>query len=218
VRLAAVFLSAVVFAGIVVAELLRLPTPAVNLPASVGERIHESGVAHPVTAVLLNFRGYDTLLEIGVLLLAAVIVLAVQGDEPARKPAVPPPAEPPIQMFARIAMGPMTVVAVYLLWAGAYRPGGAFQAGAVLAAMAVLLHLAGVTRNWARPVGVLRAGLTGGLLLFIGVAGALLTQGFLLQYPLQHAGPLILLIEAGLTLSLGLVLASLFLFLAPDQP
>ena len=29
-----------------------------------------SGVRNPVTAVLLNFRGYDTLLEMGVLLVA----------------------------------------------------------------------------------------------------------------------------------------------------
>ncbi len=31
-----------------------------------------SGVTHPVTAVLLNFRGYDTLLEVAVLLIALV--------------------------------------------------------------------------------------------------------------------------------------------------
>jgi hypothetical protein len=30
----------------------------------------DSGVSNPVTAVLLNFRAYDTLLEIGVVLLA----------------------------------------------------------------------------------------------------------------------------------------------------
>jgi len=34
----------------------------------------------------------------------------------------------------------------------------------------------------------------------------------------EHAGQLILLIEAGLTVSLGLILASLFLFLAADPP
>lgn len=217
-RAAAVFLSALAFAGFVVAQLLRLPTPVVDLPALVGERVPMSGVAHPVTAVLLNFRGYDTLLEIGVLLLAAVIVLAVRSDELAGSPAASPSPEPPTQMFARAATGPMTVVAVYLLWAGAYQPGGAFQAGAVLAAMAVLLRLAGVTGNWAKPGMALRVGLTGGFLLFLGVAAALLIRGVLLQYPLEHAGQLILLIEAGLTVSLGLILASLFLFLAADPP
>lgn len=34
------------------------------------ERVPESGVSNPVTAVLLNFRSYDTLLELAVLLAA----------------------------------------------------------------------------------------------------------------------------------------------------
>ena len=38
--------------------------------APVAAHLAESGVTHPVTAVLLNYRGYDTLLEIAVLLLA----------------------------------------------------------------------------------------------------------------------------------------------------
>ncbi len=42
-----------------------------------------SGVEHPVTAVLLNFRGYDTLLEIAVLLLALLVMLAVSPREEA---------------------------------------------------------------------------------------------------------------------------------------
>jgi len=42
----------------------------------------------------------------------------------------------------------------------------------------------------------------------------LLGEGSLLRYPPEHAGALILFIEAGLTLSLGLILAGLFLVLA----
>jgi hypothetical protein len=41
--------------------------------------------------------------------------------------------------------------------------------------------------------------------------------GALLQYPPQHAGALILLIESALTISLGLILAGLFLFLSEDR-
>jgi multisubunit Na+/H+ antiporter MnhB subunit len=44
----------------------------------------ESGVDHPVTAVLLNFRSYDTLLEIAVLLLAVVVALALREAQPDR--------------------------------------------------------------------------------------------------------------------------------------
>ncbi|MDP2170697.1 MAG: MnhB domain-containing protein, partial [Rhodocyclaceae bacterium] len=104
--------------------------------------------------------------------------------------------------------------AVYLLWAGAFRPGGAFQAGAVLAAAAVLLHLAGLAAGWAAPGMRLRAGLAAGFLVFLAVAAGLLVEGALLQYPPAWAGALILLVEATLTVSLGLILAGLFLFLS----
>ena len=97
----------------------------------------------------------------------------------------------------------MILAAVYLLWAGALRPGGAFQAGAILAAAAVLLNLAGVLPAWAVPRFWLRLGMAGGLLIFLAVAAGLLAQGALLRYPPEWAGTLILLIETGLTLSLG---------------
>ena len=42
-----------------------------GLTTDATEAIDESGVSHPVTAVLLNFRAYDTFLEVGVLILPA---------------------------------------------------------------------------------------------------------------------------------------------------
>jgi hypothetical protein len=41
-----------------------------NKAVAVESKLHQSGVKNPVTAVLLNFRDYDTLLELTVLLLA----------------------------------------------------------------------------------------------------------------------------------------------------
>src|SRR5690606_25544274 len=60
-------------AGVAWAVLSVPPRPPV-LPALVAERLGASGVSNPVTAVLLNFRSYDTLLEIAVLLVAMVAV------------------------------------------------------------------------------------------------------------------------------------------------
>jgi len=94
---------------------------------------------------------------------------------------------------------------------------GAFQAGAVLAAAAVLLHLVGLLPGWNRPGLRLRIGLAAGFALFLALAAALLTQGSLLQYPPAAAGALILLIESGLTVSLALILAGLFLFLSREE-
>lgn len=188
--------------------MLDLPPHALRLPTEVAANIADSGVEHPVTAVLLNFRGYDTLLEVAVLLLALFGVLALAQPHAARAAA---PAHPLLQALARLLAPLMVLVAGYLLWVGAIAPGGAFQAGAVLAAAGVLLRLAGLLPSWAAPGRLLRGGLALGLLVFVAVALGVLGQGSLLQYPPALAGGLILLIEAGLTLSIGLTLAGLYL-------
>ena len=61
-------------AALALAVAAALSWGALDLPRTDGvaplveRRLDESGVSNPVTAVLLNFRGYDTLLEITVLL------------------------------------------------------------------------------------------------------------------------------------------------------
>ena len=51
---------------------LGMLEPTSELPQLLQENLSASGVEHPVTAVLLNFRSYDTLLEIAVLVIAAM--------------------------------------------------------------------------------------------------------------------------------------------------
>ena len=65
VRLLAAALSLAV-GGLVAWAVLGLPESA-GLREAVTAQMDRSGVSHPVTAVLLNFRGYDTLLEVAVL-------------------------------------------------------------------------------------------------------------------------------------------------------
>ncbi|MFP5506745.1 MAG: MnhB domain-containing protein [Gammaproteobacteria bacterium] len=197
------------------AAMLELPPHAVRLPDAVAANIADSGVAHPITAVLLNFRGYDTLLEIAVLLLALFGVLALVKPHAARATH---PAHPLLQTLARLLAPLMVLVAGYLLWVGASAPGGAFQAGAVLAAAGVLLRLAGLLPAWAAPGLLLRAGLALGLLVFVAVAAAVLGHATLLTYPPALAGGLILTIEAALTLSIGLTLAALYLASTEVRP
>lgn len=201
------------FSAALMVALWQLPPAAVSLPPQVTAHLAQSGVAHPVTAVLLNFRGYDTLLEIAVLLLAVIGLLAVGRTPPGRGL----PAEPVVRALARGAAPLMVLFAVYLLWAGAHRPGGAFQAGALLAAALVLLNLAQVIPAWVTPSRLLRFGMVAGLLLFVLVALVLSGPDALLRYPPQQAGHIILLIESALTVSLGLILAGLFLLLSHTE-
>jgi hypothetical protein len=81
----------------------------------------------------------------------------------------------------------------------------------------VLLRMAGTAGGWTLPQPVLRTGLAAGFIVFLGIAAAGLLTGQLLRYPPGLAGALILLIESGLTVSLGLVLAGLFLW-QPHAP
>ncbi len=60
---------------------LSLPSRPAGLTAASLAKLPESGVTNPVTAVLLNYRGYDTLLEVGVLLLAIVAVWSLRRGE-----------------------------------------------------------------------------------------------------------------------------------------
>ena len=197
---------ALVFAGLTFA-ILSLPMAPVGLCDTVAAELDCSGVANPVTAVLLNFRGYDTLLEMGVLLLAVIAAWAV------RRGTVPEPAAPGavLTFLAGVQVPAMILVAGYLLWSGADAPGGAFQAGAILAAAGIMLWLAGRHRPGLLRGLPLRVGLVIGLMVFvaIGLFGALSGVSFL-ALPTAYAATLTVLLEITAFVSIGLLLFDMF--------
>lgn len=192
-------------AAVMVFSLRHLAETASGAAPLVAEHLAQSGVRHPVTAVLLNFRGYDTLLEIAVLLLA---VLGIWCLAPAPVFAAQRPVSPVLLGLTRVLLPVLVMAAGYLLWLGAHAPGGAFQAGALLAAALVLAMFAGyaLPDTWS---GVpLRVLLSAGFLVFLTTAAApLLSGGSLLEYPPGWAKVLILLVEAMLTASIAAILA-----------
>jgi multisubunit Na+/H+ antiporter MnhB subunit len=198
--------------GVVLAPVIwRLPQEPGGLTAEAAARLEASGVAHPVTAVLLNYRGYDTWLEVGVLLLAVLAVLILRREHDLSGVPVATSDDPLLGWVVRWLLPVMLLTGGYLLWLGTSGPGGAFQAGAVLAAAAVLLLLAGHRSITALPGGWLRLALTLGFAAFLLLALALLLGGRrLLEYPSGAAGALILLVETAVTLSIAATLAALF--------
>jgi len=188
--------------------LLSLPEQAVGLSDQVKMNMETSGVRNPVTAVLLNFRGYDTLLEMAVLLVALLGVWSLGAAEVHRR--IDP--EPVLSLLVGGLVPVMILMAGYLLWVGANAPGGAFQAGSVLAAAGILLLLSS-KRFPVRLMGwPLRVVLLLGLGTFTAAGMTLLfVSGGFLQYPSGLSGALILFIEAAATLSIGVTLAALFL-------
>jgi multisubunit Na+/H+ antiporter MnhB subunit len=175
----------------------------VRLAEQITSQLPNSGVSNPVTAVLLNFRAYDTLLELAVLLAAVLGILALG---PARAPyrAAGPMLDGLIRWLAPL----LILTAGYLLWVGAHAPGGAFQAGAILAAAAVMLRLGGHAGAGLPQAPMQRILLTAGIAAFllVGITTTGLGLAFL-QYPEGWSGGLILLIETAATLAIATTLA-----------
>jgi multisubunit Na+/H+ antiporter MnhB subunit len=213
-RVALAVLLALVATGVGLALLAEPAAP--GLAAAVEASLAVSGADNPVTAVLLNFRGYDTLLEIAVLLAAVGGVWAL-GPAPRIKETTPSP----VLLGMNSVLIPLAaVICAYLLWVGKAYPGGAFQAGAVLAAASVLYVLSGRQPQLRLPDTPTRWGATLGLAVFLGVGVAVMGGGrHFLEYPAGFAGGLILLIETAATLSIAVVLTGMFIGGRPeDEP
>jgi multisubunit Na+/H+ antiporter MnhB subunit len=169
-----------------------------------------SGVTNPVTAVILNYRAYDTFLELGVLTMVVLGILALM-PRAERGPETARPRDVFLASYAQTLIPFMIVAAGYLLWVGAFRPGGAFQAGSILAGAGVLFLLARPRFQW-RKAGTLQRVLVGGGFSLFGIAGlAVMASGkAFLEWPTAWAKWIILLIETAATLSIGFILTALF--------
>ena len=164
-------------------------------------------MSHPVTAVLVDFRALDTLLELCVLLAALMATWQLGPARPLLRRRLRGPV---FVTYARIVLPLLVMLAGALLWRGAASPGGAFQAGATLAAAGVLLLL--VTPAGGAPALdlVYRVGASLGVLAFLGLGlGMVLVTGRFLDWPPAAAGALVLAAEAAATVAIGLTLTLL---------
>ena len=179
----------------------------IRLSELANSQVAVSGVSNPVTAVLLNFRAYDTLLELAVVLTAVLTVLTLNDR---RQSYV---ASSPLLQGMTYWLVPLLVVTSgYLLWVGAHAPGGAFQAGAMLAAAMILLQLAYPSRRHEFNSYLMRILLVIGIFIFVLVGlGMLLLNDLFLAYDPELAGMLILIIETAATLSIATALALAYL-------
>jgi len=154
-----------------------------RLAGQVAENLPYSGVTNPVTAVLRNFRAYDTLLELADLLAAVLGILALCQARPGFPRSGPVP-----DGLTRWLVPLLIVFAGYLLWVGAHAPGGAFQAGALLAAAAVLLRLGGHAGVGLPGAVMQRWILVSGIVVFLTL-GLAVTAGGLHSSSIRALGP-----------------------------
>jgi multisubunit Na+/H+ antiporter MnhB subunit len=211
-RLAAAALCIVVAGGLA-AVVLMMPDPGATLAPQAAEHLAELGLGNAITAVLIAYRAFDTMLEKVVLVLAVIGVWSLSTDANWGGIAGPSRfehAEGPLAFLAQLLPPLGIVIGLHIVWVGANEPGGAFQGGAILSAMALIVMMArlreapAISRRW------LRLALIAGPVVFlvIGLLGLALADAFL-AYPPGFAKPVILFIEAFMTLSVAATLPML---------
>ncbi len=184
-------------------------------------------IPNMVTAVLGSFRGYDTLGEVFVVLTAGIGVLFLLSSGPgfdSGKPT-PPWAQAGLRRYliprvaGRLLIPFILLLGLYIQFHGEYGPGGGFQAGAIIAAAVILYALLEGEQQALKvlPRPVLTGLMAGGAILYggVGVLGILMGGNFL-DYSVLAADPVkgqqrgILLIEAGVGMTVTGVLLSIF--------
>jgi len=199
--------------AVLVLCVLALPDPAPTLAPQVAANMDATGVGNPITGVLLAFRSLDTLLEAIALVIALIGIWSlspegVWGGRPGLRHHADPDGV--LAYLARLLPPIGIVVGLYVFWAGADHPGGKFQGATILAAMWLLVQMAGLADAPRTDSRWLRTGVVAGPLVFIvvGLLG-LWTAGAFLGYPPQWAKPMIVAVEVALMPTLVLVLALL---------
>ena len=144
------------------------------------------GAANIVTAIIVTYRGLDTLGEVTVLFISAAIVGLVLaqsrmlGNAPGNLPVQPrTPVSELLSTGSRSLTPLILLLGVYVFVNGHLTPGGGFQGGAIVASGMLLLLLADPLKHFSHQLIAVLESLSGLLFVGIGVLGVLLAGGFL---------------------------------------
>ncbi len=211
--------------GLLLSAILQA-LPAVDPSQAVGQAVlnqapHEIGAANIVTAVVLAYRGLDTLGELTILFVAATAAGLVLGT-PARA-APDRPAGFVLRVAADVLFPLLLVLGAYIIVHGHLTPGGGFQGGAILAAAFFIPFLANPAAHFNHTLASLVEGTAGTMFIVIGLIGIFRHNSFLA--PLFNPGVLGELFSAGslpllytaVGLKVGAELAGLMIRLAESD-
>lgn len=159
----------------------------------------EIGAANIVTAIIVTYRGLDTLGEVTVLFLTAAIVGLVLSHD-LRRTAAPVSSRPgPGELLvtgSRLLVPLILLFGVYIFVNGHLTPGGGFQGGAILASASLLLLLTQPVKQFSHRLITRLESVSGLVFVGIGVLGIALAGGFL-DSRILPTGPLGELFSAG---------------------
>ncbi len=142
----------------------------------------ETGAANVVTAIIVTYRGLDTLGEVTVLFLTAAIVgLVLSGEVRRRERPIedrPGPGELLIT-GSRLLVPLILLFGAYIFINGHLTPGGGFQGGAILASAVLLLLLTRPVKHFSHRLITRLESVSGLVFVLVGVFGIILAGGFL---------------------------------------
>ena len=160
-----------------------VPDTALNRTAAyyADHTVQDTGAANIVTAIIVTFRGLDTLGEVTVLFLTAAIVALVLRNETTRsggRPAHWPTGEL-LHTGTRLLVPLIVLFGAYVFLNGHLTPGGGFQGGAIVASAVLLVLLTDPARPISHRLISIIESVSGLAYVAIGVLGMLLAGGFL---------------------------------------
>jgi multicomponent Na+:H+ antiporter subunit B len=151
----------------------------------------EIGAPNLVTAVIVTYRGLDTLGEVTVLFIAAAGVGLLlrrtrrkgdnleQGDRAEETAGTHKPASEIVETATELLLPMVMLFGIYVFLNGHLSPGGGFQGGAIIASGTMFLLLALPESHISRLLVAVTESLSGFSYVVIGVLGVLMAGGFL---------------------------------------
>ena len=139
-------------------------------------------VANVITAIVVNYRGFDTLGEVSVLFLAATGLGSIlyrrrkHGEE---EEAILKPSSQLIQAGSKLIFPAILVLGAYVFIHGHLTPGGGFQGGAIIATGFLLMMMAYKDYKVSHGVLMWVESLAGITFAGIGIVGLIYSQSFL---------------------------------------
>jgi len=153
----------------------------------------EIGAPNLVTAVVVTYRGLDTLGEVTVLFISAAGVGLLlrrtrrkdddedleKGDRAEETAGVHKPASEIVETATELLLPMVILFGIYVFLNGHLSPGGGFQGGAIIASGTMFLLLALPESHISRMMIAIIESLSGFSYVIVGVLGVIMAGGFL---------------------------------------
>ncbi len=181
----AISLIVVLLFGYLLLQMLTDWTPKENLTGVAKDYVQrepdELGAVNLVTAIVVTYRGLDTLGEVSVLFLAAtgVAVLLRRGEKTAGNRRQRRHASEILTTGTALLTPFIVMFGTYIFLNGHLSPGGGFQGGAVIASAVLLLFLTYPDYRLKHRFLNFLESISGAGYVLVGILGIVLAGGFL---------------------------------------